>query len=165
MINSNKKKKVASIMERLDWWITEKVDQARTFDGNPLTEEEWNTTYEMKDILLPISRWYDEEVKLTFDKPEVTLREFLQAVYDFYQKPIAEEHMPTAEMKEGDDFFEDGYEPKIYLDLVTHYRDQGRGSGDTDGEKRHPYSCSGKVRFEGRGWLPSEKMYCLALGT
>lgn len=63
--------------------------------------------------------------------------------------------MPTDEEMKGTFYDRMTKKPEIYLDLVTHLRAQGRGSGDkeppyvTDEPDRHPFMCSGAIRFEG----------------
>jgi hypothetical protein len=164
--------RVLEIGHDVDWWITEKPGEATSFEtGDKITEE---TVYPPMKLLVPIRRYGDLETTLEIVEP-TTLPGILERVWRFYNTdPVAPEDRfdEEDEDEDGDAY---GKDAKCYLDFLTSRRQQGRGSGDkegsawdTDAPGRHPFMCSGLIRFEGLRLVDEddvEKGYVLSLGS
>ena len=160
-------KRVQEIGEDVDWWITEKPDEARSLEtGTKITDTE--EFPEPIKLSMPIRRYCDEiEVTVEIKEP-VTLPQILERIWRFYHEdPIAPEHVWNEENDDDDSY---GKDAKCYLEFMTGCPEQGRGSGDnkgtpfdTDSPNRHPFMCSGLIRFE--GLTLRDGVYVLSLGS
>lgn len=157
----------------IDWWIMEDLDSADFFDIKGEAEQDkdkrlLDKSFYVHTLLCPARRYEDLEVEILLDK-QVTFREVMQILYDLYKSEIKDEHKLDEDEKEEEDFYQErDSEIKTYLDLLTRLPDQGRGSTDkdTNGKDRHPFMCSGRVRFEGLTLIdPKKGDYVVDLGT
>lgn len=149
-------KDVLQFLESMDWWITENPGIL-----NFISRE--GVDFSSAEILIhvlrvPIRRRGDKFKDIVIGRP-IRVKELLGLVYGFYQKKVEPKDMlKPGESNRG---YGEGVTDPRYIDLVGMAK-QGRGSGDTkeeaekrghdiftDSENRHPYSCSGLVRFEG----------------
>ncbi len=160
-----KRAKLSPVWEDLDWWVTEKVSTAQFFSGGP---EQLDEELFIGKLKFPIRRRNHRVTFVAEFNVSRTVREWIQVIYDFYQRPVPGDDFPLYKAGESE---EDPYyayleelESVKYVDLLTRMPDQGRGSGDvyteemkakgepdvsTDKPDRSRLMCSGLVRFDG----------------
>lgn len=82
-------------MANVNWRICEAVDTAETTDGDPLSEDEWDTIAIRKGylskhafIVIPYERGGLTSTAMLRVNTPCTTRELITAVHDYYAEPI-----------------------------------------------------------------------------
>jgi len=164
----------------IDWFIFENPNTAMMFDKNTdtchlLTDEEKNIKFEINgpiDVPITIdSEFYDQ---LVLEKNEITLYELLTAIFKYYNSTLSKEFFEKLKDEDGYStnhrvqelmaLFSDKNQPKTKKIALMMYPGNYSRFPSTDLKtRRHLFSCSGLVRFEGIS--TDDRKFVLCLGS